>query len=293
MTGIRKEEILVVTKDGVASKATLFTADYLPLSAPVLICMPAMGVSAKYYEPLAGHMLKEGWRLVTADMRGNGLCTLRVSKEVSFGYHEIISFDWPAVVEKVQELFPGAPRYLFGHSLGGLLGSLCLSANPQIASGLIFVAAHSAHFKGWDFPFNLYVLVGTQAACVIASILGYFPGKKIGFGGNEARGVICDWARQARTGRCEPKNGKVDYEKMLGELEIPILAFSFEGDLLSPKRAVENLCSKMKRSQLTHIHLEEANVDHFAWVRNPDPIIRKIREWLDKQGQSKAVSEYL
>jgi predicted alpha/beta hydrolase len=60
MTEIRKEELRVLTKDGVASTATLYTADCLPLSAPVLICMPAMGVSAMYYEPLAGKMLKEG-----------------------------------------------------------------------------------------------------------------------------------------------------------------------------------------------------------------------------------------
>jgi predicted alpha/beta hydrolase len=181
--------------------------------------------------------------------------------------------------------FPKCSAVLFGHSLGGLLGSLCLGVNPQVASGLILVAAHSAYFKGWDFPVSLYVLAGTQAACVIASILGYFPGKRIGFGGNEARGVICDWARQARTGRCNPQNSTVDYDKLLGQLEIPILAFSFAGDILSPKRAVENLCFKMKRSHLTHIHLEEGSLGHFAWVRNPEPIIRKIKEWLDTSGQ--------
>jgi len=189
MQDLNGEEIDVVAQDGVASKITAFTGAHGP-SAPVLICMPAMGVAAKYYEPLAGKILQEGWRFVTADLRGNGLSTLRVRRGISFGYREMVGFDWPAVVGKVKELFPGAPVYLLGHSLGGQLSALYLAANPDAASGLILVAAPSVHFRGWDFPLGLGVLAGTQAACATANLLGYFPGRKIGFGGTEAKGAL-------------------------------------------------------------------------------------------------------
>jgi len=279
MQVIQREEIAITAQDGAASKITVFTADPAP-SAPVLICMPALGVAAKFYEALASPILHEGWRFVTADLRGNGLSAVRVRRGVSFGYREMVTFDWPAVVEKAKELFPGAPVYLLGHSLGGQLSALYAAANPGVASGLILVAAPSVHWRGWDFPLSLCVLAGTQAACALAKVLGYFPGRRIGFGGTEARGVICDWARQARTGRYEPAGSSLKVEGLLGEMEIPVLAFSFEGDLLSPERAVAGLLAKMPRARITHVNLAGEDLDHFRWVKRPDSIVETIREWL-------------
>ncbi len=279
MQDIHREEIAITAQDGAVSKITVFTADGAP-SAPVLVCMPALGVAAKFYEPLAPPILQEGWRFVTADLRGNGLSAVRVKRGVSFGYREMVTFDWPAVVEKAKELFPGAPIYLLGHSLGGQLSALYLAANPGAASGLILVAAPSVHWRAWDFPLSLCVLAGTQAACALAKALGYFPGRRIGFGGTEARGVICDWARQARTGRYEPAGSSLGYERLLGEMEIPVLAISFEGDFLSPERAVASLLTKMQRAQVTHVHLAGEDLDHFRWVKRADSIVEKIREWL-------------
>ncbi len=268
MMDCRREEVGIEGKGGVTSRITVFPGDFSSAS-PVLICMPAMGVPAKFYEPLASPVLKEGWHLVTADLRGNGLSSVRVSRGISFGYHEMVTFDWPAVVEKVKTLFPGAPLSIFGHSLGGQLSTLYLAANPGACSGLILVATPSVYFRGWDFPLSLGVLAGTQLACAIAGILGYFPGKKIGFGGTEARGVICDWAHTGRTGRYEPAGSPIDFEMLLGELELPVLSISFEVDFLAPERAVANLCAKMKRCRITHLHLPDEDLGHLNWVRNP------------------------
>ena len=278
----RREEVGIEGKDGVTSRIKVFADDFSPVS-PVLICMPAMGVPAKFYDPLAVPVVKEGWRLVTADLRGNGLSSVRASREVSFGYHEMVTFDWPAVVEKVKALFPGAPVYLLGHSLGGQLSALYLAANPEACTGLILVATPSVYYKGWDFPLNLGILAGTQLACAIARILGYFPGKRIGFGGTEARGVIRDWAHTGRTGRYELAGSAVDFERLLGELELPVLSICFAVDLLAPERAVANLCAKMKRCRITHHLLGDENLGHLQWVKNPQPVIEQIKQWLENE----------
>lgn len=276
---MKQEQIDITALDGAASKITVFTADHAA-EAPVLICMPAMGTAARFYEPLALPILREGWRFVTADLRGVGLSAVRVKRGVSFGYGDMVGSDWPAVVRKAQALFPGAPVYLLGHSLGGQLSALYLAANPAAAAGLILVAAPSVHWRGWDAPLSAGVLAGTQAARAVAELLGYFPGRKLGFGGTEARGVIRDWARQARTGRYEPRGTSIGYERLLAELEAPVLAFSFEDDFLSPPRAVGNLLAKMRRARVTHVTLAGDGLDHFRWVRNPDALVGKIREWL-------------
>ncbi|MCU0531360.1 MAG: alpha/beta fold hydrolase [Syntrophales bacterium] len=276
---MKQEQFDITALDGAASKITVFTADHAA-EAPVLICMPAMGTAARFYEPLALPILREGWRFVTADLRGVGLSAVRVKRGVSFGYGDMVGSDWPAVVRKAQALFPGAPVYLLGHSLGGQLSALYLAANPAAAAGLILVAAPSVHWRGWDAPLSAGVLAGTQAARAVAELLGYFPGRKLGFGGTEARGVIRDWARQARTGRYEPRGTSIGYERLLAELEAPVLAFSFEDDFLSPPRAVGNLLAKMRRARVTHVTLAGDGLDHFRWVRNPDALVGKIREWL-------------
>jgi predicted alpha/beta hydrolase len=114
----------------------------------------------------------------------------------------------------------------------------------------------------------------------MAKALGYFPGRKIGFGGTESSGVICDWARQARTGRYEPAGSGPEYEGLLREMELPVLAFSFEGDFLSPERAAASLLAKMSRAKVTHVNLAGEDLDHFRWVKHPDSIVEKIRDWL-------------
>lgn len=281
MTAMNREKIGITSLDGAASAITVVTAGEAP-SAPVLVCMPALGVPAKYYEPLAGPFLQEGWRFVTADLRGNGLSALRVGHGVDFGYREMVVFDWPAVTDAVRKRFPTAPLCLLGHSLGGQLSALYLAANPGAAAGLVLVAAPSVHWRGWGMPLGLVVLAGTQAACATAGVLGYFPGRKLGFGGTEARGVICDWARQARTGRYEPAGSAVDYEGLLGSLQVPVLAVSFEGDFLSPERAVENLLAKMPVADIERIRLEGEGLDHFGWVKNAAPVIEAVRGWMGR-----------
>ena len=276
---MNREEIGIQSPDGADSAITVFTGDHAP-SSPVLICMPALGVPAKYYEPLAGPFLREGWRFVTADLRGNGLSALRVGKGVDFGYREMLSFDWPAVTGAVRKRFPEAPLCLLGHSLGGQLSALYLAANPGAAAGLVLVAAPSVHWRGWGLPLGLGVLAGTQAACAVANFLGYFPGRKLGFGGTEARGVICDWARQARTGRYEPTGSAVDYEGLLRKLQLPVLAVSFKGDFLSPGRAVGNLLAKMPAADAVHVSLEGDGLGHFGWVKNAAPVIEALRGWM-------------
>ncbi|MHA2364513.1 MAG: alpha/beta hydrolase family protein [Candidatus Hodarchaeales archaeon] len=280
------EKISVSIEDGTSTKITVFSNDS-KTNSPVIIIMPAMGVPATYYRPLALTIKKIGWHAITTDLRGIGTSSVRALRHINFGYHEMITYDWPAIINKVKTRFPTNQIFLLGHSLGGQINSLYFSINQNAVDGLILVAACSVFFKGWKFPLNIRTLLGAQFVYVVSLVLGYFPGKKIGFAGQEAKNVIKDWAKNSRTGRYEICNSQNDYEKALGQIKKPILAISFEKDPLSPKRAVLNLITKMKEAKITYLYLNTKTlrlkkVSHFSWVKTAGPIMLHVKNWINK-----------
>lgn len=280
------EYIPVIAADGVKSAVTVFPGGPDNPGAVVLF-MPAMGVSADYYEPLSAEFARIGVALVSADLRGVGRSSLRASRRVQFGYYDMVRYDWPVYVAAVKERFPEIPFLLGGHSLGGQLSALFVSANPGAVNGLLLIAAGSVYFKGWNFPHDWGVLASTGLIRGIAEILGYFPGKKIGFGGTESLKVVRDWSRQARTGRYQLDGSSHDFEALLKQVELPVLAISFADDYFAPKKAVKNLCDKMYSARLSHWHIQPRDLGldelgHFKWVRSASPLVERIHEWISR-----------
>ena len=270
--------------DGTRSAITIFTHD---AAAPVVICTPAMGVRASFYEPLALNLCARGLNVVTADLRGMGASSVKVGRGIDFGYHEMLTHDWPSVVDAVGRRFPDTRIFLMGHSLGGQLNVLYSSLNAHNIAGLVLVASCSVFYTGWRFPASYGIWLGTQSALALAALLGYFPGRRIGFGGTAARTVIRDWARNARTGRYDLTGSPYDFEARLKTLRRPVLAVSIAGDRFAPPRALDNLCRKFPEAPLTRWHVQPGQLateglDHFGWVRHSDPIAARISAWVEK-----------
>lgn len=194
------KKVHIVATDEVSSTINIFKRPSTE-DAPVIICFPAMGVKAKYYDHLALVLLENGFNVVTVDLRGVGTSSVRSCRKVNFGYKEMVEYDWPAVIQYVKRLFAQNRIFLLGHSLGGQLSTLYEANTQDNISGLILVAACSVFYKKYPFPYNIKTFLGTNLAYSIAYLFGYFPGGKIGFAGNEAMYVIRDWAYQSRTGR--------------------------------------------------------------------------------------------
>lgn len=273
---------LIQMEDGTRSAITIFTCDD---AAPVVVCTPAMGVRAAFYEPLALNLCRNGLNVVTTDLRGLGESSVRVGRGTDFGYHDMLTHDWPAVVEAAGNRFSRDRIFLLGHSLGGQLNVLYASLCQDKVDGMILVASCSVFYRGWRFPGNYGIWLGTQAASGLAAMLGFFPGRRIGFGGTAARTVIRDWARNARTGRYALTNSPHDFEARLKSLQRPVLAVSISGDGFAPPRALDNLCRKFPDAPITrwHVHpdeLEPEGLDHFGWVRHSAPIAARIGAWV-------------
>lgn len=253
--------------------------------APVLIIMPAMGVSANFYEPFAYMLVKNGLNVVTSDLRGHGESSIRPGRSVDFGYREMVLYDWPCVMAQVKMLFPHSPKIILGHSLGGQLSTLYIAQNSSSVDGFIMVAAPSLYYKDWHFPRSIALLFSTQIFKWIARIFGYFPGRKIGIGGTEAMQLVKDWARVVLKGSYDMIDQSINYQSDLRMIRIPVLAISFSDDGFAPKRAVDRLCQKMPNICLARWHLAPEDIGcnklgHFWWMNQREPLADRVSRWL-------------
>jgi predicted alpha/beta hydrolase len=279
------DKLRVRAEDGVESEAALFVPERGQPAQAIIVCTPAMGVPARFYEPLAQGLADHGLCAVTSELRGIGSSSVRVRRGVDFGYHELALRDLPAVISAARGVYPEAPVFVLGHSLGGQVSALYASSHPETVRGLILVASGSPYFRNWRFPGNLGVLVGTQLMRGLSAALGYYPGRRFGFGGTEAQRLIREWTSFAARGRLQVTQREHDVEARLQEFSRPLLAISFDDDPLAPRTAVDHLVSKMPRAELTRRHLRPSEVgaqvlNHFQWAKRPAPIAELIGEWV-------------
>ncbi|MCG8641055.1 MAG: alpha/beta fold hydrolase [Desulfobacterales bacterium] len=283
---ISQQKIDILAQDGHRLKITVFDKRTGEDGSPVIICFPAMGVNADYYSGFARGLAGQDITVATADLRGIGTSSLRASKGTNFGYFEMVHYDWPAVVGQVEEMFPQQKIFLLDHSMGGQLTSLYLSLQKKgRIAGLILITTNSVYYRGYGFPDCVKVLAGINLAFLISRVMGYLPGHRFGFGGLEAKNVIRDWARQGRTGKYEILGSKLDYDALLGAIELPVISISIEGDFFAPASAVRHLAGKMKNAEVTLVHLKPEALNlkrkyHFSWAKRPENLISLILDWM-------------
>ena len=284
MEGIERQEQPIYMEDGTSSKIIVYPQKE-DLFQPVVVCMPALGVPANFYNPFVKELVEKGLNVVTTEFRGNGASSVKVRRGVDFGFYEVLTYDWPTALKAVKKTFPHNPLYICGHSLAGNLSAFYLSTNNYLVDGLITIASCSIYYRGWDFPKSIGVLWGTQFLRLIVEVLGYLPGKHVGFGGIEAPQMIRDWTITALTGKYHVRNSPYDYEKLLGQLRIPVLAISLEGDTFVTMQAAENFCNKLQAASLKRKHLKNDlfhgnKIDHFRWVKHSSPIVDEMEKWI-------------
>lgn len=249
----------------------------------VVYWLPAMGVPAKHYLPLAAALAARGVAVALHEWRGIGSSSLRASRRCDWSYRELLQFDLPSGVAAMRGYWPQARAWIGGHSLGGQLACLHAALHPHDVAGIALVASGSPYWR----RFRHGALVGTayMLAPVLAALRGHLPGRRIGFGGNEARGVVADWARSGRTGRYAAAGMAEDFEQRLAALELPVLAQRLRDDWLGPAASLDWLLGKMpnaarQHEQITPDDLGGKPADHFGWMKMPEPVAARIAGWI-------------
>lgn len=242
-----------------------------------LLWLPALGVAAKHYLPLADALAEHGIAVFVHEWRGNGSSSLRADRAHDWGYRELLTLDLPASEDAVRIAAPGLPRASGGHSLGGQLACLRLALEPRSAQALWLVASGAPYWRAFPPPRRWLLPLAYRFLPWLAQVFGALPGRRIGFGGTEARGLIRDWGRSALSGRYAVDGLDVDFEAALATISVPVRAALLREDWMAPESSLRMLLSKLPASPLELAKFgtgtpQGAEARHFAWMRDPEAI---------------------
>ncbi|GAB6197600.1 alpha/beta hydrolase family protein [Lysobacter xanthus] len=237
----------------------------------VLVWIPALGVPARSYEALARELASRGVAVVVHEWRGFGSSNLRASRRVDWTYRDLLTRDIAATRAWAAREF-GPDAIVGGHSLGGQLATCSLALSPGGAQALWLVASGAPYWRVFPAPLRYGLPLAYRFLDGLSRAFGTLPGRRIGFGGNEARSVIREWSRTGLTGRYDvPSMG--DLQPALAALDVPVRAVLLERDWLAPRASLDFLVGRTGASSSTVRSLDDARLgahsDHFAWMKAP------------------------
>ncbi len=276
-------ENIIELKDKTTLGITTFKAK--KSNSPTLLIYPAFGVKATYYKHFAQALSDKGITVVTADLHGHGLSSVRPDKENNYGFLAMIN-DLKAVADYLKEANPKTKVYVLGHSIGGQAGSLAVAKYPTSFAGLAMIGSPNVYYKGWS-GFHYYRRkIGLNLLPMIGQIVSILPKFKIG-GYYTTQRQMQEWGYTGKTGIYKVIGDDFDYEKAMSEVKIPILAIDIEGDLMAPKAAIRNLYQKFaSTSSLSTLTLTKAATDvklsHINWPRTAKEVmVKAVNNWIN------------
>lgn len=273
MTDVRALEIPVAAADG--HRWSL--AARMPRAPTAAVTwLPALGVAAKHYLPFAEAVAARGVACFVHEWRGAGSSSLRAGRECDWGYRELLTLDVPASEAAAAQALPDATRILGGHSLGGQLACCRLALAPDAARALWLVASGAPYWRAFPPRTRWWLPMAYRLLPWLADRAGALPGRRIGFGGQEARGVMHDWARTALSGRYAARGVAADLEAELRQVRAEARTIVLADDWLAPEPSLRFMLSKMPGVEPHIVRLDAtglgADPDHFAWLGEPEAV---------------------
>ena len=233
---------------------------------------PAMGTPASFYQRLALPLAATGYSCTIMELRGIGRSPIRAGRDRDFGYSHLVQ-DYMSLAGELRASRPDLPLIAGGHSLGGHLALMAAAQNQAFSDRLLLVASGTPFFrlyrKRQQIPMRAVPPIGNM----LARLLGYFPGKRLGFMGNEARTLFREWGVLVKSNRFETQD-EIDYQTAMSEMRVRIVSFSLATDNLTPPASTSALVERCTGSNVVHRVLENEQLGfeatHFNWVKHAE-----------------------
>ena len=130
----------------------------------------------------------------------------------------------------------------------------------------------------------------------MAALLPWYPGRLLGFGGDQPRRLMADWSYNASTGRYRCAGSRIDYEEALNDLVLPVLSVEIRADPVAPTGASTELLAKLASCAIERRQIDGVTTDapwrrHFSWARHPDEVVAAIHAWVRSRRVAEATFE--
>lgn len=239
-----------------------------------LIILPALGVSINKYEKLTALLAENGFNVVIADYPHCGRNQPLVSKDIDYGYADLLSDFIPQLEQISLETCHQKP-ILFGHSLGGHLATLYAQHHDNKVIG---IATGNIGLKNWDFKGKLNILKATTVINAMILKDGFFAGYKIAFGNRESKTLMRDWSKVVFSGNYKHV---INSEKIV---ENDALFIYLQSDDFAPMNSMLGLSGYFKYPQIKTLDLTQQlkGNQHSAWLKQPEKIVELIKTWLNE-----------
>lgn len=251
-------------------------------SKPVgsLLWLPALGVAARHYLPLADALAARGIAVFLQEMRGNGSSDQRASRKVDWGYNQILTRDISTSHVAMVQHTDTPMRIIGGHSIGAQFAACYAGLHPDAFQQLWLVASGSPYWRCFAAPKRYVFPFAFQFVPWVADWRGAFPGRALGFGGDEARGLMRDWARVGLSNHYAAAGMQVDLESAMAGVTADTHAVLLAQDWFAPRRSMQALLDKLPRSRHELATLDQSalgtRADHFAWMKQPGAVINAL-----------------
>lgn len=254
-----------------------------------VILMAALGMGARFYQPLAQALQAAGLNVALLEQRGHGDSPWRPSHHCDWGFREALVNEIPVALDWVKSRSSGLPVYLMGHSLGGHYSAMAAGVYGEQIDGIILAACGSPWVGGFTGTTRRKLKVLCAIIPSVSALLGYYPGGRLGFGGREARTLMQDWLALAKTNRYQANGFSDDLDCGIAQYTGPVLSLRMADDAFAPPAAVEAVNEKFIAATVSNVLLDEQalgdSADHFRWARSPAAAVKEIVCWHEKNGE--------
>ena len=240
---------------------------------PVVVVNAATAVRSRYYARFAGFLAGQGCDVVTYDYRGIGESRPPRLRGFRAGWTDWGQLDFEAVLDHVARAFPGRPVDVVAHSIGGFVIGLAPSSHR--IRRIVTVGAQFAYWRDYAARARWPMVAKWHVAMpAVTAVMGYFPGRRLGWLEDVPAGVVRDWSRMKA--RFESSIVADDRSALAGRfaaVTAPILAIGLADDPFGTVAAVDRLLAYYAGSPRTHLRIAPAAVGapaigHFAFFHD-------------------------
>lgn len=266
--------------------------------ACVALINAGAGIDSRYYDRFAAYLAEAGVPTVVYDYRGIGRSRPQSMRGFAASVEDWGCKDCAAMLEWLAQRFPGVPRVVIGHSVGGFLTGF--ARNGQLIDRMVLVGAHTGYWGDYAPAARPWMYLLWHAFMpALTRLVGYFPGRRLHLLEDLPRGVALEWAARRKpefwwnVRRPDGTPDTARIEEVLGRfraIRASVLALRFEDDPFATVAATQRVlglyagCHAEERL-FTRADAGGQKIGHFGFFRSRfrNTLWPPVLDWLTQR----------